>query len=524
MEHTWKLVAVIVYFAMMVGIGLWAYRKTSDGEDYIVGGRSLHPFTAALSAGASDMSGWLMMGLPGALYLGGLFQGWMAIGLTIGAGLNWLLVAPRLRHFTESASNSITLPSFFENRLFDRTRALRIASGIVILVFFTFYVSSMMVAGGVFFQSSFGGTYLAGMLLVGAITIGYTMIGGFLGATYTDVVQGVIMLAALIVVPALAISAAGGPGEVWSTVATVDPNWGSLTAGGTLIGGISAAAWGLGYFGQPHIVARFMALRSSRDAAYGAAVGVGWMALSVLGVVVTAAAGLALFTQNGTEPTDPNAESLILDLSQILMHPLIAGFVLAAVLAAIMSTMSSQLVVSGSALVEDLLGATGKTYSAKTQLWLSRGAVLTVAIIAVLLALRENSTILALVGFAWAGFGSAFGPIVILSLFWRRINNWGALAGMIGGATTAFLWGMVGDGTFFGLFPERLYEIVPGFVVGLILAVVVSLITPKPSQEQLDEYDRAVHGLRSGIDAGAYPDRELREKSAAAAAQGSDRT
>lgn len=483
-----KLIAVIIYFIAMLLIGFYAFKKTDDGDDYMLGGRRLHPFTAALSAGASDMSGWLMMGLPGALYMMGMFQAWMAIGLTIGAALNWIFVAPRLRRFTEVTNDSITIPSYFENRLGDKSRILRIVSGIVILVFFTFYVSSGMTAGGKFFQSSFNGSYLTGMLLVAGITLAYTMFGGFLGATYTDTVQGLIMLAALLIVPVLAVISVGGPQQVIDGVLSVNPDFGSLMKGGTIVGAVSAAAWGLGYFGQPHIIIRFMALRSSRDAGWGAVIGVGWMVLSVLGVIVTSMAGIAYFNLNQDKQlTDAkSAETVVLDLAQNLMPPLLAGFVLAAVLAAIMSTISSQLVVTSSALVEDLALVFKPGMSKVMKLWLGRIAVLIVAIIAGFLALEENATVLGLVAFAWAGFGSAFGPVVVLSLYWKRLTNWGAMAGILGGAVVAFVWSKSQTlSTLGGALSEPLYEIVPGFLTCLVLAVVVSLITPAPGEKEL---------------------------------------
>ena len=494
MDLTFTVTAVVIYFAAMIAIGVYAFRKTQSGDEYMLGGRGLHPFTAALSAGASDMSGWLMMGLPGALYVSGLVEAWIAIGLTTGATLNWLFVAPRLRRFTEAANDSITIPSYFENRLGDTTRLLRIAAGLVILVFFTFYVSSGMVAGGVFFQSVFGGQYLTGMLIVAVITVGYTTFGGFLGATYTDTVQGLIMLAALIVVPVVAIMVVGGPGEMIAAVNDVNPTFSSLVKGATVIGVISSLAWGLGYFGQPHIIVRFMALRSAKDARYGTVVGIGWMVLSVIGVVITAMAGIAYFHQNPDQSlSDP--EAVLLDLAQILMHPLVAGFVLAAVLAAIMSTVSSQLVVTSSALVEDLAGVFNPNMSKRGKLWFGRGGVLIVAVVAALLAIQRNDTIMGLVSFAWAGFGAAFGPVVILSLFWRRLTNFGALAGMVGGAATAFVWGRFEEvSTMFGLLSGSLYEIVPGFIVNLVLAVVVSLATPKPGPEALRAFNRVADG------------------------------
>ena len=501
MDLAFKLVALAVYFGAMIGIGLYAFRKTKGGEDYMLGGRQLHPFVAALSAGASDMSGWLLMGLPGALYMSGMVEAWIAIGLTIGAGLNWIFVAPRLRQYTQIADNAITVPSYFGNRLHDRTNILRIAAGLIILVFFTFYVSSGMVAGGVFFQSMFGGPYLVGMLLVGGVTIVYTLFGGFLGASYTDVVQGLIMLVSLLVVPITAMFVVGGPAAMFDSVREVDPSFGSLVSGGTWVGILSAVAWGLGYFGQPHIIVRFMALRSSRDAKYGTVVGMTWMILCVGGAVFTAMAGLAYFQQNqDVQITDAtNGESVFLDLAQILFHPLIAGILLAAVLAAIMSTVSSQLIVTTSALVEDIVGGVGVKLGDVAKLWGGRIGVLVVSVIAVVLALDPDSSVLALVAFAWAGFGSAFGPIVLLSLFWRRLTMAGAAVGMVAGAVVAFVWGQFEPDVTIGLFGEQhLYEIIPGFATCLVLAVVFSLITPQPPAKAMEEFDDMLDSLATG--------------------------
>ncbi|WP_193103675.1 sodium/proline symporter PutP [Brachybacterium sp. FME24] len=501
MDLVFKMIALGAYFAVMIGIGMYAFRKTSGGEDYMLGGRQLHPFVAALSAGASDMSGWLLMGLPGALYMNGLVEAWIAVGLTIGAGLNWFFVAPRLRQYTQIAGNSITVPSFFGNRLHDRTNILRIAAGLIILVFFTFYVSSGMVAGGVFFQSMFGGPYVTGMLIVGGITILYTLFGGFLGASYTDVVQGMIMLISLILVPVTAMFVVGGPVAMFDSVREVNADFGSMTAGGTFIGVISALAWGLGYFGQPHIIVRFMALRSSRDAKYGLVVGMSWMIICVIGAVFTALAGLAYFQQNSDAilSDSTNGESVFLDLSQLLFHPIIAGVLLAAVLAAIMSTISSQLIVSSSALVEDLIGGVGIKLSDKASLWGGRIGVLVVSVIALILALNPESSVLGLVAFAWAGFGSAFGPIVLLSLFWRRLTAAGAGAGMVAGAAVAFVWGQFTPDVSLGLFGEQhLYEIIPGFLVCLVLAVAVSLVTPQPPAVAMREFDDMVESFASG--------------------------
>lgn len=487
-DQIFKLIAIIIYFAAMIAIGLWANLRTKDLSDYMLGGRGLPPFVAALSAGASDMSGWLMLGLPGALYVTGLADAWIAIGLTVGAWLNWKFVAPRLRTYTEVAQNSITIPSFFDNRLKDRSRMLRVVSGLLILTFFTFYVSSGMVSGGVFFENSFGSSYRAGMLIVAGVTVLYTFFGGFLGASYTDMMQGLLMMTALLLVPILGIFAVGGPAGMVESVTSVNPNALSLIAGTTVVGVVSALGWGLGYFGQPHIIVRFMALRSAADATAGRRIGIGWMALSMIGAIFTGLIGLAYFTQH-PELTLSDPEAVFLAMTQILFHPLVAGFVLAAVLAAIMSTVSSQLVVCSSALVEDLANMILKRdISPRNQVWLGRLGVLVVALIAGALAWTQNDTILALVAFAWAGFGAAFGPAVLLSLFWRRYTAAGALAGMIAGAIVVFTWQYTPW--------SSLYEIIPGFIANLVIGITVSLVTPAPDVDE--EFSQAQQLAKAG--------------------------
>ncbi|MFI2104125.1 sodium/proline symporter PutP [Isoptericola sp. NPDC019693] len=485
-DQTWQTIAIVVYLLAMLGIGYAAYRRTDDLDDYMLGGRRLRPGVAALSAGASDMSGWLLMGLPGAIYATGLVEAWIAIGLTVGAWLNWKFVAPRLRAYTEVANNSITVPSFFDNRLRDPAHLLRVAAGLIVLVFFTFYVSSGMVAGGTFFESSFGLDYLTGLLVVGGVTLAYTLFGGFLGATWTDVAQGLLMLAALVAVPVIAIVDLGGWGAVTEGIRAADAATGtthlSFLAGASATGVISALAWGLGYFGQPHIIVRFMAIRSPQDAKAGRRIGIGWMVLTALGAVMTGLVGVAYATVKGLDVDNP--ETIFLVLAQLLFHPLVAGLVLAAVLAAIMSTISSQLIVSSSALVEDLVRMTGIRLSTRAEVMLGRAGVLVVAVVAGLIALDRTSSILDLVGFAWAGFGAAFGPVVILSLYWRRLTRWGALTGMVAGAVVAFAWGR-------SSLADSLYEIVPGFAIGLVVAVVVSLLTPRPDPAVLEEFDAA---------------------------------
>ncbi|QRV01511.1 sodium/proline symporter PutP [Arcanobacterium phocisimile] len=489
-DQRFQILSMIIYLLAMITIGLWAYRKNSSVDDYILGGRQLHPAVAALSAGASDMSGWLLMGLPGALYANGLVESWIAIGLTVGAWLNWKFVAPRLRSYTEVSNNSITVPSFLDSRLRDSSHALRILSGFVILFFFTFYVSSGMVAGGTFFEAAFGFNYLTGMLLVAGVTILYTLLGGFLAVSLTDLVQGIMMLLALVMVPVIGLIVVGGPQQALQSAELVNPDLQSLTGGNGLpftgiVAIISALAWGLGYFGQPHIIVRFMALRKPSEATSARRIGIGWMVLSILGAMGTALVGVAYAQQSG-ESILENPEQVFIYMGQVLFHPFIAGFMLAAILAAIMSTISSQLLVSSSALVEDIYSVFfHKAVSEKRGVLLSRLAVVTISVIAALLAISPSDTILQLVAFAWAGFGGAFGPIIILSLFWRKLTTSGALSGMLTGTVTVVLWSNLSGGIF------DLYEIVPGFLVNLIVSVVISLFTYKPHKIIDAEFDAA---------------------------------
>lgn len=488
-EHIYQLIAIIIYMVAMLLIGWYAYRRTKNLTDYMLGGRSLGPAVTALSAGAADMSGWLLMGLPGAIYVAGLVEVWIAIGLTIGAYLNWLFVAPRLRVYTQISNDSITIPSYLENRLKDSTRILRIASGIIILVYFTFYVSSGFVAGGVFFESSFGTSYHFGLLIVGLVVITYTLFGGFLAVSYTDFVQGTMMFLALLLVPIIGVFITGGIAETAESIRAVDPTRLSLIQGATFLGVVSSLAWGLGYFGQPHIIVRFMAIKTVKETKEARRIGIGWMIFSLLGAIATALVGIAYFQQNpDLTLTDP--EAIFIELGQIVFHPFIAGFMLAAILAAIMSTISSQLIVTSSALIEDLYKAVIKTdASDKQYVFLGRMAVLIVSLVAMAFAWAKTNTILKLVSFAWAGFGASFGPVILLSLYWKKITNIGAIAGMIFGAVTVMIWGNI------DVLTGTIYEIVPGFILNLIVTIVVSLMTYKENPEISREFDETLRLL-----------------------------
>lgn len=489
-DSGYQLLAIVIYMVAMIAIGWYAWRKTSSLNDYMLGGRGLGPAVTALSAGAADMSGWLLMGLPGAIYAAGLVEAWIAIGLTIGAYFNWLVVAPRLRVYTQVAGDSITIPSFLDHRLRDNTKMIRIAAGIIILVFFTFYVSSGMVAGGKFFESSFGYDYFTGLLIVSAVVVGYTLFGGFLAVSYTDALQGLIMFLALILVPVFGVFKTGGIGATIDSIKEVNPENLTLFAStATFAGVVSLLAWGLGYFGQPHIIVRFMAINSVKETRAARRIGIGWMIFSLIGAICTALVGIAYFqqTQGGIDQL-ADRETVFIVMGQLLFHPFIAGVMLAAILAAIMSTISSQLIVTSSALIEDIYKALfNKNADDAHYVFMGRMAVLFVAVIAAFLAWNPDNSVLDLVGFAWAGFGAAFGPIILLSLYWRKLTNIGALTGMVAGAVVAFVWGKV------EILKSALYEIVPGFFICLIVAVIVSLITYKRIEgieQEFDEMER----------------------------------
>lgn len=487
--ETGTFVALGLYFALMLGIGVYAWRKsTSDVAGYMLGGRQLGPAVAALSAGASDMSGWMLLGLPGAMYVAGLSAAWIAIGLFIGAMANYLIVAPRLRVYTELARDAITIPDYFDKRFEDRSRLLRVISSLVIVVFFTLYTSSGLVAGGKLFETSFGLDYTWGLWVTAGVVLAYTMVGGFLAVSLTDFVQGCIMFVALVLVPVVALMNVGGVGEVAETVRGIDPGLLDLFKGATAVSILSAMAWGLGYFGQPHIIVRFMAVRSVRDMPMTRNIGMSWMLVTLIGALGTGLAGLAYATRTGLEVTDP--ETIFILLSDVLFHPLITGFLLAAILAAIMSTISSQLLVSSSSLTEDFYAVFLRRNAPQKELvMVGRLAVLGVSLAAIYLAWNPENSVLGLVANAWAGFGAAFGPLVILSLTWKRMTRNGALAGIVVGAATVLVWiyaPVLADG---GKLSSVIYEIVPGFVFSFLAIVLVSLMGKAPAASVTDTFE-----------------------------------
>ncbi|BCT91332.1 sodium:proline symporter [Lysobacter helvus] len=482
------LITFAIYLLAMVGIGIAAYRSTNSFDDYILGGRSLGSYVTALSAGASDMSGWLLLGLPGALYLGGLSEAWIAIGLILGAWCNWKFVAGPLRVYTEKTRNALTLPDYFTHRFDDRSRVLRVLSALVILVFFAVYCASGIVAGARLFESVFGVPYAQALWWGAAATILYTLIGGFLAVSWTDTVQASLMLFALVLTPVIVIVGSGGFDTSMAAIRAVDPARLDPFKGGTLgvVGIVSLLAWGLGYFGQPHILARFMAADDLATIPKARRIGMTWMVLCLFGAMAVGFFGIAYFGEHPGQSgmVRDNPERVFIALAELLFNPWIAGVLLSAILAAIMSTLSCQLLVCSSALTEDFYKGFLRPRAGQRELvWFGRAMVLSVALLAMWIARDPDSRVLGLVSYAWAGFGAAFGPVVLFSLFWSRMTRNGALAGMVVGAVTVILWKQTGS---------PLYEMVPGFIAASV-AIVLGSVLDRVPVAQVRETHAQVH-------------------------------
>ena len=489
------IISLTAYFVLMLGIGYYAYHQsTSNISGYMLGGRNLSPAVTALSAGASDMSGWMLMGLPGAMFVAGLSSVWIGIGLVIGAFLNYLIVAPRLRLYTELAKDSITIPDYLENRFEDNSHILRLISSIVIILFFTLYTSSGIVAGGKLFKASFGLDYYTGLYITAGVVVAYTMFGGFLAVSLTDFVQGCIMLVALVLVPIVTLTELGGLAETQNQLQQVNPALLNMLEGTSLLAIISSMAWGLGYFGQPHIIVRFMAIRSVSDIKTARRIGMSWMTVSLIGAIGTGLFGAAYASAHNLSVSDP--ETIFILLSELLFHPLISGFLLAAILAAIMSTISSQLLVTSSSLTEDFYRLFANRNAGEKELVrVGRLSVLLVACVAIYLAYDRDSSILSLVSNAWAGFGAAFGPIIIFSLFWKKMNLTAAISGMLAGTATVLFWiyaPVTIDGQALG---QVIYEIVPGFLVNSSVIVIVSRFTNGPKTSVIQGFEQMENKL-----------------------------
>jgi SSS family solute:Na+ symporter len=477
-------ISILLYFILLIGIGIYAMRKsTSDNSEYLLGGRNVSAKVTALSAGASDMSGWMLMGLPGAAYVSGLDSIWLALGLVIGAYVNYQIVAPKLRIYTEIADDALTIPEFFSKRFALDKASVRLIASVVIILFFTVYTASGLVAGGKLFVSAFGLDYTWGVLATVGVVIAYTVLGGFLAVSLSDFVQGVIMLLALIAVPVFTFS------HFDSIQAESFTNTLALPVDDlSFLAILSLMTWGLGYFGQPHIIVRFMAIESHTKLAKARKIGLSWMTLSIIGALVTGLVGAQYIANSPQSINDP--ETIFIFLSQFLFHPFVAGWLLAAILAAIMSTISSQLLVSSSSLVEDIYKTYSKNRPSDERLLLtSRICVFVVAAVASVIAMDSTSSVLGLVSNAWAGFGAAFGPLVLFSLWWKKLTHSGAVAGVLVGAVTVLFWAnapVLGDGeTLSSLF----YELLPGFVASSLAIVLVSKLTERPDEQAIEWFE-----------------------------------
>ena len=580
----------VAYSALMLFIGFYFYRQNKSIEDYFLGGRSMGPVVSALSAGASDMSGWLLMGLPGALYVSGFVDSYIAIGLTIGASLNWIFVAKRLRIYTSVVANSLTIPDYFETRFSDDKHILRVVCAVVILIFFTFYVSSGLVSGAKLFEEVFGIRYDYALTTGTLIIVAYTFFGGYKAVCWTDMIQGLLMLLALVVVPIVMLSHIGGLSEAAKYIRDSDksseklvqiqaeipsllqslpdsyPKIQSLVgelqniqdrsivaakipqeikndpdvlmlfnndlntavsprdlahklevamnagdndiltsllgafekiplvakerlqwfSGVSLVGIISALAWGFGYFGQPHILVRFMSIRSTKDIPTATFIGIGWMAICLIAACFIGMLGVAYVNKFNLSLQDP--ERIFIVMSQLLFNPWIAGILLSAILAAIMSTASSQLLVSSSTIAEDFYKKIFKQEASEAMvLRLGKVGVLVVALIAFVISTDKNSSVLSIVAYAWAGFGASFGSVMLFSLFWSRMTRIGAIAGMISGAVVVVAWKQ--------LFADTgVYEIIPGFVVAS-LAIIIFSLASKVRDGTKAAYDKMLENL-----------------------------
>ena len=478
MENSFAITTTfIAYLILMLAIGVIAYQRTKSSSDYFLGGRSLGPWPAALSAGASDMSGWLLLGLPGYAYAAGIEAFWLAGGLLVGTWLNWLINAKRLRTYSIT-TDALTLPEFLSRRFNDNSKLIQVISAFFILLFFLFYTSSGLVAGGKLFETVFGLDYTTAVIIGTVCVVSYTLFGGFLAVSWTDLVQGLLMAAALLIVPIAAME--GGFGQLGSDLAAINPELLTLwddSKGEPLsaIAIISLVAWGLGYFGQPHILARFKASRSNKDLTTARRIAVIWTALSMVGAMLVGLVGLVYVTNSGVSVDD--GEKIFMLLVNSLFHPVIAGILLAAILAAVMSTADSQLLVSSSALAEDFYKQVFKKDASSEEIvMVGRVAVIGISVVALVLAMTPDSSVLGLVSYAWAGFGAAFGPALVLSLYWERMNRNGALAGILVGGITIVVWKQLSGGWF------DVYEIVPGIIFSTIAIIGISLMTGEPEE------------------------------------------
>lgn len=509
------LIAMVCYMAVVIGIGIYfAKRSNQSSEDYFLGGRSLGPWVTAMSAEASDMSGWLLMGLPGVAYWCGLSDAaWTSIGLALGTYINWLLVAKRLRRYSAVAGDAITLPDFFSNRFHEKKKVIMTLSALFILIFFTVYASSCFVTCGKLFSTLFGASYQSMMIAGALFVVIYTFLGGFLAESASDFMQAVVMIFALTVILITGTLAAGGLQAVVDNAKnipgfftffgiaspSVDANGIQQVANGAPVFGeagsygfltiISTLSWGLGYFGMPQVLLRFMAIRKTDELVRARRIATVWVVISLAAAVLIGLMGRAMFPVHETLNTASGAENVFIVLSRHLLPPLLAGLVMAGILAATISSSDSYLLIAASAVSLNIFkGILKKDASDKQVMTMSRIILLLIAVAGVVIAMDENSVIFTIVSFAWAGFGAVFGPIMLFSLFWKRTTQAGAVAGMVTGGVMVFLWKLVLKplGGVFGI-----YELFPAFVLSCLVILLVSLLTPAPSTQIQQEFDLA---------------------------------
>lgn len=483
--NNWAIIASFaLYLGLMMAIGVYFYRRTRNMSDYILGNRKLGAWVTSLSAEASDMSGWMLMGLPGYAYVAGLGAGWIALGLALGTYANWRFVAARLRRYTEAANDSLTLPDFFENRFHDKSNLLRTICAVFILIFFIIYTSSGFIAGGKLFNTIFGIPYTYALLLGAFVVVFYTFVGGFLAVCWTDFIQGVMMFFAIILVPVCAAYTLGGFDATFTALHIISPEYFnpfSKPDGSSFscIELISLIGWGLGYFGQPHILVRFMAIRCASEVRQATRIAMTWVVFSLTASVVVGLVGKVYLTET---LVGGDIEKVFMVMTESLFSPFFAGLVLSAVLAAIMSTASSQLLVAASAFAQDFYRtALRKNASQKELVWTGRVSVIAISLIAIQLGLNPDNLILDIVAYAWAGFGAAFGPALLFSLFWRRTTRRGVLAGIVTGGLTVLIWKQY---AWLGL-----YEIVPGFFLSCLAIYAGSLLDTEPVPEITKTFD-----------------------------------
>lgn len=481
-------VAIIIalYLLFMLAIGFYYYKRNENLSDYILGGRKLNKWVTALSSEASDMSGWLLLGLPGYAYLAGMEAIWIALGLGIGTYLNWKFVAKRLRKYSTEAGDALTIPVYFENRFRDKSKLLRTISALFILIFFLFYTSSGFVAGGKLFSTVFGGEYVTALTIGVLAIIFYTFMGGFMAVCWTDFFQALLMILAITLVPLTAMNGLGGISSTTDIIRTIDPSLLSPLTGsdGTMISLmaiVSLMAWGFGYFGQPHILVRFMAINNPEEIKQSRAIAMSWVTISLIFAVFIGLVGRVFVPEFLAGAT---SETVFIVMVNSLFHPVVAGVMLAAILAAIMSTADSQLLVASSAFT-DIYTLLFKSDASQRQLvWMGRFTVIGISLLAYYFALDPESSVLELVAYAWAGFGAAFGPAIIFSLFSKKMTRNAALAGILIGGITVIVWKQLSGGIF------DLYEIVPGFVLSSIAILLVTRFDEEPEQEIKDEFEK----------------------------------